>query len=131
MFKKCNLLFKTKKSRLYKPRLFKFDLIEKISPKTFPTNFIKTSKYNLINFLPKSLLLQFLRYANIYFLIIAVLQSIPSISPLNPFTAIAPLLIVLGLSMTREGAEDYDRHRSDKNLNSSFTLAFEESIQKI
>ena len=38
-----------------------------------PSNLIKTSKYNIINFLPKALLLQFLRIANIYFLVTAVL----------------------------------------------------------
>ncbi|CAD8102746.1 unnamed protein product [Paramecium sonneborni] len=31
----------------------------------YPSNFIKTSRYNLVTFLPKSLLLQFTRYANI------------------------------------------------------------------
>lgn len=51
----------------------------------------------------ESLLLQFERLANIYFLIIAVLQSIPAISPLGPLTAWAPLIVVLGISMLREG----------------------------
>ena len=56
-----------------------------------------------MTFLPKSLLLQFARYANIYFLCIAIIQSIPVLSPLSPFSAIAPLVFVLGLSMGREG----------------------------
>jgi magnesium-transporting ATPase (P-type) len=83
----------------------------------FPDNFVRTSKYTIIDFIPKSLLLQFKRYANIYFLIIAVLQSIPSISPMNPSTAIAPLVFVLMVSMIREGFEDYDRHQSDEKEN--------------
>jgi magnesium-transporting ATPase (P-type) len=83
----------------------------------FPDNFVRTSKYTVIDFIPKSLLLQFKRYANIYFLIIAVLQSIPSISPMNPSTAIAPLVFVLMVSMIREGFEDYDRHQSDEKEN--------------
>ncbi|KAL4486127.1 hypothetical protein ABPG72_012180 [Tetrahymena utriculariae] len=90
-----------------------------ISP--FPSNFIKTSHYTLIDFLPMSLLLQFKRYANIYFLIIAILQSIPSISPLTPLSAIAPLVFVLGVSMLREGIEDYNRHTSDTKINSEQT----------
>lgn len=51
----------------------------------------------------ESLLLQFERLANIYFLIIAILQSISIISPLGPLTAWAPLIVVLGISMLREG----------------------------
>ena len=39
----------------------------------YPSNFVKTSKYNIITFLPVALLLQFKRYANIYFLMIAVI----------------------------------------------------------
>lgn len=72
-----------------------------------------------MTFLPKSLLLQFARYANIYFLCIAIIQSIPVLSPLSPFSAIAPLVFVLGLSMGREGWEDYGRHISDAEVNST------------
>ncbi|CAD8112753.1 unnamed protein product [Paramecium primaurelia] len=85
----------------------------------FPSNFIKTSRYNVVTFLPKSLLLQFTRYANIYFLCIAIIQCIPVLSTLNPFSAIAPLVFVLGLSMAREGWEDYGRHVSDNEVNST------------
>ena len=52
-----------------------------------------------------------------YFLIIGILQSIPAISPLTPLTAWVPLIIVLGISMIREGYEDYQRHKSDKEMN--------------
>lgn len=55
----------------------------------------------------ESLLLQFKRLANIYFLIIGILQSIPEISPLGPLTAWAPLIVVLGISMIREGTAVY------------------------
>ena len=75
----------------------------------FPTNFIRTTKYSPISFLPKSLMTQFYRYANIYFLIIAVLQCFPDISPLHPFSAITPLVFVLSLSLLRDGYEDYTR----------------------
>ena len=47
------------------------------------------------------LILQFKRFANIYFLIIAILQTIPAISPLGPLTAWGPLIVVLGISMIR------------------------------
>ena len=85
------------------------------------SNYISTTKYNLLTFIPLSLLLQFKRYANFYFLVSAVLQSIPLISPLNPASAIIPLVFVLGLSMTREGVEDYRRWKSDQKDNAQLT----------
>jgi phospholipid-translocating P-type ATPase (flippase) len=53
----------------------------------------------------------------VYFLIIAVLQSIPLISPLTPFTAIAPLVLVLSVGLLREAVEDRKRKRSDMFIN--------------
>lgn len=78
----------------------------------FEPNFVRTSKYRWYDFLPsnlsltlEALILQFKRLANIYFLIIAVLQTIPIISPLGPLTAWAPLIVVLGISIIREGKQ--------------------------
>ena len=82
----------------------------------YPKNYVKTTKYTLLSFIPKALILQFKRLANIYFLVIAILQSIPTISPLNPFTAWLPLIFVLFVSMAREGYEDYLRYREDKSI---------------
>lgn len=48
-------------------------------------------------------MLQFKRLANVYFLIISILMSIAVISPINPLTAWAPLIIVIGISLMREG----------------------------
>ena len=50
-----------------------------------------------------ALINQFMRVANVYFLIIAILQSIPQISPLSVYTAWIPLIVVLAISMFREG----------------------------
>lgn len=80
----------------------------------YKENYIRTTKYTKFSFLPLSLLLQFKRLANVYFLITAVIQSLPMISPLTPVTAIAPLTFVLAVSMIREGIEDYIRYKSDK-----------------
>ena len=84
-------------------------------------NTISTTKYNFITFLPKGLLYQFSRLANVYFLFITIIQSIPIISPLNSLTAIIPLIFVLGVSMIREFIEDLARHKYDKlNNNEEF-----------
>jgi phospholipid-transporting ATPase len=90
----------------------------------FESNYISTTKYNLITFLPLSLFLQFRKVANVYFLITAVLQSVPQISPLNPFSAIAPLVFVLIVSMVREGVEDYMRWKADREFNSTPTSIY-------
>ena len=88
-----------------------------ISELNFKSNEIDTRKYNCITFLPKSLFYQFNRPANIYFLITAILQCIPMISPLGPTSAVLPLFIVLSASLIREGIEDCARGRLDKQQN--------------
>ena len=108
----------------------KFPLNASIQPSEFPTNFISTSKYNLLSFFPKAILLQFKRYANIYFLFIAIIQSIPVISPLSSFSSWTPLLFVLTISLIREAFEDIFRHKSDKELNSSKTLIYDKKQRK-
>lgn len=35
-------------------------------------------------------------------------------SPLDPWSTIIPLFVVIGVSMAKEGAEDMKRHRGDK-----------------
>ena len=72
----------------------------------YPNNYVQTTKYSMLTFIPKCIFYQFMRLANIYFLLTAIVQSIPQISPLNPFTAIGPLLLVLVISMIKEALED-------------------------
>ena len=90
----------------------------------YQTNYIRTTKYTALSFLPLALLGQFKRYANIYFLVSAILQSIPAISPLHPISAIAPLVFVISLSIIREGYEDLKRYRSDIETNSTKTKRY-------
>ena len=90
----------------------------------YKNNRIDTKKYNIFTFLPKALLIQFLRLANVYFLIIAIIQSIPEISPLSPLTAAAPICFVLVVSIIREGIEDYERYKYDKYQNEEPIMVF-------
>jgi len=80
----------------------------------YPDNSIKTSKYTIYDFFPKSLLFQFKKRANCYFLLVTAFLCIPQVSPLTPVTAIAPLILALMISIIRECIEDYYRHVSDK-----------------
>ena len=84
----------------------------------FKNNIIDTTKYNIFTFLPKGLLYQFMRLANVYFLFTAILQCIPIISPLGSATAIVPIVFVLSVSLIREAYEDCKRANLDKIQNS-------------
>lgn len=93
---------------------------------SFPSNYISTTRYDPLTFIPLCVFNQFKRYANIYFLVSAILQSIPLISPLNPISAIAPLLFVISLSVIREGYEDLQRYKSDIETNGLKTMRYED-----
>ena len=96
----------------------------------FKCNEVDTRKYNCVTFLPKALFFQFNRPANVYFLISAILQCIPLISPLNPTTAILPLIIVLSASLIREGIEDCNRGNLDKQQNMEKCERYNSSTNK-
>jgi len=95
-----------------------------INKTKFQSNYVRTTKYTALSFIPVALYLQFKRYANIYFLIVAIMQSIPAISPLNPISAIAPLIFVVSLSMIREAFEDLSRYKADLETNSTKTKKY-------
>ena len=90
----------------------------------FKKNKINTRKYNWVTFIPHALLIQFARPANIYFLISAILNCIPQISPISPVTAILPLIIVLAVSLIREAIEDCQRASLDRQQNKEPTLSY-------
>ena len=104
----------------FNPQIYKFYINNpslNVNELKYKNNTINTRKYNIITFLPKSLLFQFMRFANVYFLIIAIIQCIPIISPLGAFSAIIPLIFVLTVSLIREGYEDLQRAKIDKEQN--------------
>lgn len=82
-------------------------------------NHVSTAKYNVASFLPKFLLEQFSKYANIFFLFTSALQQIPNLSPTNQYTTIGPLIVVLLISAGKELVEDYRRKQADRALNMS------------
>ncbi|KII88208.1 hypothetical protein PLICRDRAFT_175835 [Plicaturopsis crispa FD-325 SS-3] len=85
----------------------------------YPTNQVITSKYTVITFLPRNLLEQFRRVANIFFLGIAILQFFSKFSTISPGLVILPLLIVIGITAAKDGYEDVKRHQSDRRVNHS------------
>ncbi|XP_025199207.1 phospholipid-transporting ATPase ID isoform X2 [Melanaphis sacchari] len=83
----------------------------------YATNYIKTSKYTLLTFLPLNLFEQFQRLANFYFLCLMMLQMISIISSLTPITTSIPLIGVLTISAIKDAYDDYQRHASDDLVN--------------
>ncbi|XP_041359163.1 probable phospholipid-transporting ATPase IA isoform X2 [Gigantopelta aegis] len=83
----------------------------------FCSNKISTAKYNFLTFLPKFLFEQFRKYANIFFLFIALIQQIPNVSPTGRYTTAVPLLLILMVSAAKEIIEDFKRHRADDAVN--------------
>ncbi|XP_067412224.1 probable phospholipid-transporting ATPase IM [Emydura macquarii macquarii] len=83
----------------------------------YANNRIKTSKYNILTFLPINLFEQFQRVANAYFLFLLILQLIPEISSLSWFTTIVPLVLVLAITAVKDATDDYFRHKSDNQVN--------------
>ncbi|KAG6872613.1 hypothetical protein C0995_008358 [Termitomyces sp. Mi166 len=81
------------------------------------TNQVLTSKYSILTFIPRNLLEQFRRVANIFFLAIAILQFFNKFSTISPGLVIFPLLIVLAITALKDGYEDIKRHQSDRRVN--------------
>ena len=88
----------------------------------FRNNYIKTTRYNLATFVPLSLLTQFRRYPNIYFLVICVISAFPSVSPYEPASLIIPFIFILLASMVRDIAEDIARYNTDRKMNQELTI---------
>ncbi|KYQ93719.1 transmembrane protein [Tieghemostelium lacteum] len=100
--------------------------------KKFPNNYIRTTKYTLLTFVPKNLFEQFRRLSNFYFLCVLIIQLVPQISPLLPLTSILPLSFVLIITATKEALEDYRRYQSDKKSNKEiYSVVKEGSLQSI
>ncbi|GLH04258.1 Probable phospholipid-transporting ATPase VA, partial [Gryllus bimaculatus] len=84
-----------------------------------PDNRIRTTKYTLLSFLPKNLLEQFHRVANLYFIFIVLLNWFPAINAFGKEIAMIPVLFVLGVTAIKDLFEDRRRHASDKRINNS------------
>lgn len=73
-------------------------------------NYVRTTKYTLATFLPKSLFEQFRRVANFFFLVTGSL-SFTALAPYSAVSSIIPLIIVIAATMIKEGIEDVRRKK--------------------
>ncbi|KAM4043537.1 phospholipid-transporting ATPase IF isoform 2-T2 [Anomaloglossus baeobatrachus] len=85
-------------------------------PQKFADNRIISSKYTVLNFIPKNLFEQFRRIANFYFLIIFLVQLMID-TPTSPITSGLPLFFVITVTAIKQGYEDWLRHKADNEVN--------------
>lgn len=93
------------------------------------TNKTRTSKYTWYSWAPLSLLYQFTRVANIYFLIISILTCMP-FSPKSPGSMIGTFSAVLIFTMFKELFEDFFRMKSDREVNNAETYVLNYETKK-
>jgi len=79
----------------------------------FISNKVRTARYTVANFLPKQLVAQFSKLANVYFLFVSALQLYKDLSPTGKYTTVLPLCIFVSIAMLREAYDDYYRHKQD------------------
>ncbi|KAF7827882.1 putative phospholipid-transporting ATPase 9 [Senna tora] len=84
--------------------------------RNYADNSVRSTKYTLATFLPKSLFEQFRRVANFFFLVTGILAFTP-LAPYTAVSAIVPLIIVIGATMVKEGIEDLRRKKQDIEVN--------------
>ena len=80
---------------------------------------MSTTKYNPVSFLPRNLMEQFHRVANLYFIFIVLLNWVPAINAFGKEIAMIPVTFVLGVTALKDFFEDRRRLASDKRVNNS------------
>eukprot|EP01080_Neovahlkampfia_damariscottae_P010718 gene10718-3338_t len=83
----------------------------------WPSNYIRTTRYTLLTFIPKNLFEQLRRVSNLYFIITMIITLIPGVSPVFPVTSILPVIFILSLTMIKDGLEDLVRYFDDYKIN--------------
>uniref|UniRef100_A0A4W3I3K2 Phospholipid-transporting ATPase n=1 Tax=Callorhinchus milii TaxID=7868 RepID=A0A4W3I3K2_CALMI len=97
---------------------------EKIT-KYYVNNRIQTTKYTLLNFVPRNLFEQFHRVANIYFLFIVALNWVPLVEAFKKEITMMPLVIVLLIIAIKDAIEDFRRYKFDQQLNNRVTDVYD------
>ncbi|RKF64197.1 putative phospholipid-transporting ATPase NEO1 [Erysiphe neolycopersici] len=89
----------------------------------YPPNSVSNAKYTPFSFLPKTLYNEFSFFFNMYFLLVALSQAIPSLRIGYLSTYIAPLAFVMTITLGKEAFDDIERRKRDREANSEgFTV---------
>uniref|UniRef100_A0A8B9W981 Phospholipid-transporting ATPase n=1 Tax=Bos mutus grunniens TaxID=30521 RepID=A0A8B9W981_BOSMU len=118
------------KHRVVVPHLQLFkEEYEKFSG-TYVNNRIRTTKYTLLNFVPRNLFEQFHRVANLYFLFLVVLNWVPLVEAFQKEITMLPLVVVLTIIAIKDGLEDYRKYKIDKQINNLVTKVYSRKEKK-
>ncbi|XP_074132376.1 phospholipid-transporting ATPase VD [Sminthopsis crassicaudata] len=97
---------------------------------TYMNNRIRTTKYTLLNFVPRNLFEQFHRAANLYFLFLVVLNWVPLVEAFQKEITMLPLVVVLTIIAIKDGLEDYRKYKIDKQINNLITKVYSRKDRK-
>ena len=89
------------------------------------SNSVHTTKYTIINFIPKNLWEQFHRFANLFILFIALLNFVPQVEAFGKEIGYIPILFVLLVTAVKDIFEDYRRYRSDREVNAKLCRVYD------
>lgn len=95
----------------------------------YPPNIVSNAKYTPWSFLPRTLYNEFSFFFNVYFLVVALSQTIPVVRVGYPSSFIAPLATVIFISLAKEAVDDIVRRRRDAEANAEeySVLSFDEA----
>lgn len=98
---------------------------------TFPPNAVSNAKYNAWSFLPRTLYNEFSFFYNLYFLLVALSQTIPPLRIGFLSTYIYPLAFVLAITLGKEALDDLGRRKRDSeaNMEEYTVVRFRNSLQ--
>ncbi|XP_068554243.1 phospholipid-transporting ATPase VB isoform X2 [Anas acuta] len=85
--------------------------------KYYNSNKIKTTKYTILTFFPKNIYEQFHRFANIYFVVIALLNFVPVVNAFQPEVSVIPICVIMAITAIKDAWEDFRRYKLDKEIN--------------
>ena len=86
-------------------------------PPRFPPNAISNAKYTPWSFLPRTLYNEFSFFINMYFLLVSLSQVIHELRIGVMWTYIAPLAVVMSITLGKEAFDDIARRRRDGEAN--------------
>jgi magnesium-transporting ATPase (P-type) len=83
----------------------------------FPSNYIRTTKYTVLTFLPLVLFFEVSKISNMYFIIMAAINLTPAVSVFSPLASIFPITLILTISLIKQLIETIAAYLRDKREN--------------
>ena len=102
------------------PRLVKPNIdpcTEQHQKRVYATNAVKSTRYNIFNFVPITFFLQFTKVINCFYLINMILQSVPQVSTNTWYFSVIPLAGLIMFGMGLEAVNEIKRWSEDKKTN--------------